>query len=240
MFKEAHSAPHVSQLRPPTTRPRRSLTNAFCSDSPPPIFRSGPPCLLSLTPCHIPARSSILWLKRLAFFRTTAQGERIMASPNPRKHKRLGRGVHNFDCVIWDRVREDAVLTGPFAKFAQNPVMKQHLLSTGTKILALSTPCGALVSGKTTSRPKTPLGDVGKKCSGKLFIPFATPFAQVRSGWHTPPPPIDFAFRPSPGEFMRFHQRRPALRPWPALAQVLPCSFRPVCLTRLLITVPRF
>ena len=36
--------------------------------------------------------------------------ERIMASPDPREQKRLGRGVHNFDRAIWDRVRDDAVL----------------------------------------------------------------------------------------------------------------------------------
>ena len=39
---------------------------------------------------------------------------------------------------------------------------------------------------------------------------------------------------------MRNHQRRSALWPWPALAQALPWSFRPIFLTRRLITAPRF
>ena len=40
----------------------------------------------------------------------------------------------------FDRVREDAVLAGNFAKFSQNPTMKYHLLSTGTKNLAEASP----------------------------------------------------------------------------------------------------
>ena len=53
--------------------------------------------------------------------------ELIMLSPDPRVHKRIGRGVCIFGPHIYDRVREDAVLAGIFAKFTHNPVMKQHL-----------------------------------------------------------------------------------------------------------------
>ena len=66
--------------------------------------------------------------------------ERSMAPPDPGKHERLGRGEHNFDCAIWDRVREDAVLAGSFANSTQNPVIKQPILSTGTKTLAEVSP----------------------------------------------------------------------------------------------------
>ena len=66
--------------------------------------------------------------------------ELIMSSPDPSAHKRLRRGVRNFDNAFWDRVREDAVLAGNFAKFSQNPTMKYHLLRTGTKILAEASP----------------------------------------------------------------------------------------------------
>ena len=65
---------------------------------------------------------------------------RIMSSPDPREHKRICRAVRNFDCATWDRVREDAVLAGTFAKFTQNPAMKQHLMSTGSKLLAEASP----------------------------------------------------------------------------------------------------
>ena len=70
--------------------------------------------------------------------------EWIMASPHPcehiREHIRFGRGVHNFDCAIWDHVQEDAIFTGAFTRFTHNSTMKQHLLSTGTKRLAEANP----------------------------------------------------------------------------------------------------
>ena len=47
-------------------------------------------------------------------FRDDCAAERTISSPDPRGHKRIGRGVHNFDCAIWGRVREDAVLAGIF------------------------------------------------------------------------------------------------------------------------------
>ena len=71
--------------------------------------------------------------KKAHLFQDHDAAERIMVSPDPREHKRLGQGVHSFDCAIWYRVQEDTVLAGTFAIFAQNPAMKQHLLSTGTK-----------------------------------------------------------------------------------------------------------
>ena len=59
-----------------------------------------------------------------------------MSSLNPCEHKRIGRGVHIFDCAFWGRVPDDVVLANTFVKFAQNPTMKQHLVSTGVQILA--------------------------------------------------------------------------------------------------------
>ena len=59
-----------------------------------------------------------------------------MSLPDPSAHKSIGRGVRNIDNTVWDRVREDAVLAGNFAKFSKNPTMKDHLLSTGKNIFA--------------------------------------------------------------------------------------------------------
>lgn len=38
----------------------------------------------------------------------------LMFSPDSRKHKRIGRGVRNFDCTIRERVREIVVFPGTF------------------------------------------------------------------------------------------------------------------------------
>ena len=53
--------------------------------------------------------------------------EFIMSSPDPSAHKRIGRGVRNFDSAAWDREKQHAVLSGNYAKFTQNPAMKHHL-----------------------------------------------------------------------------------------------------------------
>ena len=63
-----------------------------------------------------------------------------MSSPDPSTHKRIGRGVRNFESAVWDREKKNAVLSGNYAKFTQNPVMKHHLLSTGNKCLAEASP----------------------------------------------------------------------------------------------------
>ena len=78
--------------------------------------------------------------EKARLFQDRRAEELIMSSPDPSAHKRIGRGVCNFDNAVWDRVREDAVLAGNFAKFSQNPTMKHHLLSTGTICLAEASP----------------------------------------------------------------------------------------------------
>ena len=88
--------------------------------------------------------------EKVRLFQDRRAEELIMSSPGPRAHKRIDRGVRNFDYASWDRVREDAVLPGTFANFSLNPATKQHVLSTGSKHLAeISplTPCGASVFG---------------------------------------------------------------------------------------------
>ena len=66
----------------------------------------------------------------------------IMSSPDPSTHKRIGRGVRNFDSVVWDREKQNAVLSGNYDKFTLNPAMKHHLLSTGNERLAEASPPG--------------------------------------------------------------------------------------------------
>ena len=70
--------------------------------------------------------------------------ELIMSSSDPSTHKLIGRIVHNFDSAVWDREKHIAVLSGTYAKFKQDPVMKHHLLSTGNKISADASPLDAV------------------------------------------------------------------------------------------------
>ena len=50
--------------------------------------------------------------------------ELIMSSPDPTTHKRIGRGVRNFDSAVWDREKQNAVLSGNYAKFTPTAATK--------------------------------------------------------------------------------------------------------------------
>ena len=47
----------------------------------------------------------------------------IISSPRP--STRIGRGVRNFDSSVGDREKQNAVSSGTYAKFTQNPAMKK-------------------------------------------------------------------------------------------------------------------
>ena len=76
-------------------------------------------------------------------------------------------------------------------------------------------------------------------CSGKLFPPFATPFARARLGWHTPLLLVNFALRPRDGIHDRFHQLRPPVNRSPRMPNSSLGAFDLFFLTGLLITAPR-
>ena len=78
--------------------------------------------------------------EKTRLFQGPGAEELIYVLDRPARCKRIGRGVRNFDNAIWDRVREDAVLADTFAKFSQNPTMKQHLLNTGAILLSEAGP----------------------------------------------------------------------------------------------------
>ena len=63
-----------------------------------------------------------------------------MRVSDSRLHKQYGREVRIFDFAVWERERENIVVVGSYAKFAQNPAMRTHLLDTGDKLLAEASP----------------------------------------------------------------------------------------------------
>ena len=49
----------------------------------------------------------------------------IMSSLSPSTRKRTSRGMRNFDSGFGDREKQNAVLSGTYAKFTQNPAIKK-------------------------------------------------------------------------------------------------------------------
>ncbi len=63
----------------------------------------------------------------------------ILAVPDPRTHKALGRKVRGFDDRTWKGARERIVHAGNHAKFTQHPDLKAALLATvGTELVEAS------------------------------------------------------------------------------------------------------
>ena len=115
----------------------------------------------------------------------------IMSWPSPSTRKRIGRGVRNLDSGVGDREKQNAVLSGIYAKFTQNPDINNYLLSSDNKRLAESSPLdpvwgtGVRVDGP---RADNPCQEKGKRCSVRHSLLFAKLFTTMRPGRRTRPP----------------------------------------------------
>ena len=95
---------------------------------------------------------------KFSLFQDHRAVELILSSPERSTHELIGRGVPNFDSAVGDRGRQNAVLSGTYARFTQNQAMKKHLLSSDNTFwlkAALWIQCGALVFGRMISEPTT-------------------------------------------------------------------------------------
>ena len=64
----------------------------------------------------------------------------IMQTSDPREIKVYGRQVKNFDAKKWEENCRDIVFAANYAKFSQNPKLKEFLLSTGDEVIAEASP----------------------------------------------------------------------------------------------------
>ena len=66
--------------------------------------------------------------------------QKIFQAKTPKEFKNLGKLVKNYDDSVWNLHKDRIVIEGNYAKFSQNPELKNFLLSTGNKILAEASP----------------------------------------------------------------------------------------------------
>ena len=142
--------------------------------------------------------------------------ELIISSSDPSTHKRVGRGVRNFDTTVWDREKQNAVISGNFFKFTQNPAMK-HLAEASP----LDTVWGI------GPRADDPHAKDPHKWREKCFLGEA--LSAVRQGirgskTESPHPAFPRRFR-SPPEILEFTKFRPLSsrdwEPWLALTKTI-------------------
>lgn len=69
--------------------------------------------------------------QKAALFNDDYIYEKIMFSTNPSEQKKLGRQVKNFNEKIWSQQATRIVTNGVYAKFDQNPKIKEDLIRLG-------------------------------------------------------------------------------------------------------------
>jgi ribA/ribD-fused uncharacterized protein len=69
--------------------------------------------------------------KKALTFKDMEAYEEIMASSSPKEQKAIGRRVKNFNTEVWSVISREVVYQANYAKFTQNPQMKEELMSTG-------------------------------------------------------------------------------------------------------------
>ena len=127
--------------------------------------------------------------EKASLFKEHRAVELIMSSPDPSTHKRIGRNVRNFDSAVWDREKQNAVLSGNYAKFTQNPAMKHLLLSTGNKRLAEACPLDPVWSiglRADDPRAKDPRQWRGEKSLGEALSAVREEFCDTETGVANP------------------------------------------------------
>jgi ribA/ribD-fused uncharacterized protein len=68
----------------------------------------------------------------------------ILAAPNPRKQKALGRQVRNFDAGVWNSVCRGIVYRANLAKFEQKSDLYDALMATGERTIVEASPEDAI------------------------------------------------------------------------------------------------
>lgn len=64
----------------------------------------------------------------------------IMKSKEPAYQKQIGRQVKGFEKNEWESICRQIVYDGNYAKFTQNPVMKEELMATGDMEIVEASP----------------------------------------------------------------------------------------------------
>ena len=77
--------------------------------------------------------------EKVRLFNDDIAHHRIMKERNPYKIKKLGNRVHNFNSEQWRKCAKQIAYQANWAKFSQNAVLKNILISNTTKIVECST-----------------------------------------------------------------------------------------------------
>lgn len=118
------------------TDTRAGFTFFWRPDSP---FSQWHPCAFVVDGVGFTCAEQFMMHGKARLFADAEIAAEILATPDPRTHKALGRKVRGFDDRRWKAAREGIVYAGSRAKFTQNPALRAALLATaGTRLVEAS------------------------------------------------------------------------------------------------------
>ncbi|CAB1106401.1 unnamed protein product [Ectocarpus sp. CCAP 1310/34] len=86
---------------------------------PPSVFSQWTPSAFDVLGVRYSCGEQLMMSEKAKLFGYLTSYDKIMAATDPKTQKFLGRNVRPFDYAEWERRREETVLTGSYAKFAQ-------------------------------------------------------------------------------------------------------------------------
>ena len=98
-------------------------------------FSNWAPSKFTLGGSQFTQNEQFMMHSKALLFNAPETAEKILATGNPKEQKALGRQVPDFNKDTWNKHARDLVYAGAWAKFEQNPKLKEELLTTSGKTL---------------------------------------------------------------------------------------------------------
>lgn len=137
----------LSELRALAAAGGRITYLFFWGHQPQPDGSIGPGCLSQWWPApfvvdgiRYATAEHYMMVGKARLFGDEAVAEQMLAAPDPRAVKALGRKVRDFDQATWEAHCVDLVIAGNVAKFSQHPDLGQYLSRTGNRVLVEASP----------------------------------------------------------------------------------------------------
>lgn len=102
------------------------------------LFKSGIPSQWYPSPFTLDGISYVNCEQRMMYMKGAVFGDQdamreVMETDDPKRHKEIGRAVRNFDPDVWSAKAYQVVVEANYAKYSQNPELKEFLLGTGDR-----------------------------------------------------------------------------------------------------------
>jgi ribA/ribD-fused uncharacterized protein len=85
------------------------------------------------------AEQALMWYKAMTF-QNFCVAEDILSTTSPKKQKQLGRSVTGYNENTWSKIRFDIMVKILKAKFSQNDLLRNVLLSTENRVIVEASP----------------------------------------------------------------------------------------------------